>query len=1363
MAASDLPLPRRARRAADEVELRSLIDWRAEPAYVLLGDPGAGKSTSFRAEALSQAGVLVEASDIADGVADAEGLRDSVVFIDGLDQIKAHSRGHGLVPLGSIRAWLAKARPAGFRLSCREADWLGEAEQDALAKVAPDGQVTVLQLEPLTQDEAMVLLQRREQDIGDARAFWLAAEERQLTALFGNPLLLGLMVDAVAERGGQWPRTRSEVYEAACEGLVREDSPAHRVARPPTAGRQAQLLDTAGLLCALLLLSGRSAIALQHPAPPQVIDMAELPAELVLPDAAAALATKAFIAPGGLAQPRHRSIAEYLAARALARRLNEGLPLGRVLALIQGFDGHPVEALRGLLAWLVVEHLPSRSHLLQLDPLGFVLNGDPARLSTPQRLELLQALAKRAAENPWFRQGAWKSHPFGALVSADMADDILAILQRPERDQGHQVYIDCLLDGLLHSELMPALSPALAAWVADPAAYEGNRVTAMQAWQRHCPEADKGAQEREWLEAMKADCFSDPSDRLLGIVLQDAYPERIGPAEVLDYLRPQRVGGTLVQYTAFWEWHLLGKTRPGDAATLVDRWVQLFPSREAEPGHDRLRSLTGKLLAQALRESGDEISDGKLYEWLDIGADKYGIHTPMPESLAYVPAWLSARPKRLHAVLMIGYELVRPDDASARRYFWRAEERLLGAQRPRNHLRWLLDDVCASACDAELAHHVFAQVVGEVVDPGGHYDAPSLEDLENWAAAHDAASTPYVEWLSALTTWPLEHWRGDQHRRNVEHQRERSELLATRRQEWAASLLTLDGPNPDAWLMDHVACAMQGRGWDVEGELPEEKVQDLLDADAVVAQAAIAAVHRTLMRSDLPTAEETLRLSLEQCEPLLLAPALIAADQACVVDRQAPLSWSEPLCQTLVASYLVGRAGEMPFWYRLLAQSRPETVATVLIEYARSRPTNSARLPSIAAACGNEGHEVLAGRVLPELLRLFPSRVSAEAIRGLESHLLSALPRLHPAQAAALVTEKLADQTLSSRARISWLVADLRYRATAIDDIRACVANSRPRRLAVAESLERQALLSVEALPNEEEVLKTLIAAFAPLTRRRSRAGSGAYWVGAAERREDLVRALLNRLAELPSQAAQEALAELANAGGLGEWQATARYSIQAQRSVARQSSFVVTEPRAVALTLANHAPAHAADLKALLLDHLAGIAAELRGANDFALSQFWTDEGTPRDENTCRNLLLSKLRTRLEPLGVTVEPEAAAADQKRMDLKLSFAERAGKVLSLPVEVKKDNHAQLWTACRDQLQRLYAIDPRADGHGVYLVLWFDGSCPLNPDRPRPQNANELLQQLVGDMDEQVHQSISVYVLDLSWSRPNKGRKRRRKA
>jgi hypothetical protein len=1346
-AADELPLPRHARRVDGEPALLPLASWRTETAYVLLGDPGAGKSTSFRAEALAQGAVFVEASDIADDVASSDGLRDQVVFIDGLDQIKANGRGQGTGALGSIRKWLSRARPAAFRISCREADWLGAAERDELGRVAPDGQVTVLQLEPLTEDEALVLLRRRESEIGSAQAFWMEAEARQLTALFGNPLLLDLMVEAVAERGS-WPRTRSEIYAAACERLVRETSRVHLAARPPRAGHDAELLHTAGLLCALLLLSGKSAVVLRG-ATSSTLALEDLPVEFELPHAAAALATKVFVAPAGQAQPRHRSIAEYLAARALARRFDEGLPLGRVLALMLGFDGKPVEALRGLLAWLAVEHLPSRSRLLRLDPLGFVLNGDPARLSPAQRLELLQALAEQAAENPWFRQDAWRSHPFGPLATADMADAYQTLLSQPQRDLGHQAFIDCVLDALCHGERMPPLAPALAAWVEDEAAFEGNRVAALRAWHRHCPAAEKARQERAWLGALMAGTLADPRARLLDEILSEAYPERLGPDEVLDYLRPQNDARLLNHYGDFWHFQVVERTRPGDVLVLIASWLRRFPRGVEEDASRELRELSGKILAKAIQEHGDAVSDAELYDWLALGLDGHGSYDPAPDSVQSVVAWLQDRPDRQLGILEHGYEVQQPDK-QGRRHFWQAEQRLLGAALPPNFLRWLLD-LCADTRDARLARHCFGTVAAELVFPTGRFDTPSLDELADWAEAHADAARPYAEWLTEHLFWPLEHHKGEHYRRHRESRAKHSQELHERRIGWARVLPSLCQRDPDVWLMHQIAFAVQKRFWNVLGDTPLARVQDLLGSEEATAQAALDALEGTLKRSDMPSAVEVIEFADAGRYHLIRPAALLAADSTFTVNSSGSLPWPEALSQTLIAFYLCDGLGDIPSWYRSLVRERPELVAPVYLAYARARLAVRRPLPPTGLwALGHDhDHRALLNLVLPELLGTFPARAGPLARQELERSLLAALPRLPVATAMALIARKLNDSELTPLQRLSWLVADLRYRSGAIDEVMACVARSRARRLALGVSIIRQGLLSTEALPDESRLLRLLLATLAPLTPRLADGGSGL--VGAVEERERLVHSMLNRLALDTSDAARDVLRDLAASPDLHEWRGLAEYSLQSQRSAARQARFALPCPNAVALTLANKSPAHQADLRELLLDHLDTISQELRGSNSFALSQFWTDEA-PRDENDCRNLLLEKLRVKLDPLGILVEPEVAAADLKRMDLKLTFTVPGRATLSLPVEAKKDSHKDLWTAWRDQLQRLYAIDPGASGYGVYLVFWFGHKTQSHPGAAEPSSAEHLRQALEAQMDDRARQQISVYVLDLAWSR-----------
>ena len=275
--------------------------------------------------------------------------------------------------------------------------------------------------------------------------------------------------------------------------LAGEPNGEHRVVKPTVTGT-GPLLEAAGRLCAVQLLSGGSGYTLPDHAEPEV----DYPSfGEVEGDAGGrawqVLGTRLFegVSEGRLA-PAHRQIAEFLAARHLSGLLDDGLTLQRVLALVTGFDGELMPAFRNLVSWLAVHHKPSRKTLSRFDASGLVYAGERDTYSVDEKLEIVRNLGREAGRNPWCQRSIGKVSGIGAIISPDLEESYREILSDSERSHGHQSYVMLLLQMLADGEPLPALAGVLVKTVRDPGWKQGVRCGALAGY------AAPTVQSRSW-------------------------------------------------------------------------------------------------------------------------------------------------------------------------------------------------------------------------------------------------------------------------------------------------------------------------------------------------------------------------------------------------------------------------------------------------------------------------------------------------------------------------------------------------------------------------------------------------------------------------------------------------------------------------------------------------------------------------------------------------------------------------------------------------------------------------------------------------------------------------------------------------
>lgn len=363
--------------------------------YVLLGQGGAGKSTTLRALCQGENGVFLDLGTCSVDHLEAR-LNDAVaagrpVFLDGVDQFASGVS----APLKALAQLVVKASEQGLqvRLGCRPALW--KASIDAMLSSALPG-FRVWNLCPLDRDTATEIVTG---DAGDGAGFidaLVAARRARISAL---PQKLRTMAKYWRVRG-ELPDSQRAAVTCEIDDFLAEHDDERPF--PLSAGRAlniacrlgalATFTDTAVFALGPALDGARGIDRLPDEAEP------DMPAVRVAPeDYAHVLGTGLFEAAGpGVVAFRHQQYSEYLAAKYL---LDRKVAVSRTRQLL---DVHPhsgiIPAARiGVAAWLLALDPGLLGELIDANAEALIESGVEVH-SGEIRAELVRAFLSQVVE-----------------------------------------------------------------------------------------------------------------------------------------------------------------------------------------------------------------------------------------------------------------------------------------------------------------------------------------------------------------------------------------------------------------------------------------------------------------------------------------------------------------------------------------------------------------------------------------------------------------------------------------------------------------------------------------------------------------------------------------------------------------------------------------------------------------------------------------------------------------------------------------------------------------------------------------------------------------------------------------------------
>lgn len=1370
-----------------------LSDFRDERFYVLLGSPGAGKTTAFEAEAghVDDSLYLTARQVVRSHAHPRSEWRGKTLFIDGLDEVRAGEQ-DVRKPLDCILDFLDRLGSPRARLSCRSAAWLTTNDIEAISSVPGYERLWVLQLDPLTEKDVRKLLDHR---LGKAAyGFFEEAHRKRLHGLLDTPLSLKILMKAM-EKGDEWPESRVETFKLACLALATEVNDEHQTAVRYTTVQEKgppvpplRVLDAASRIAALYLLADKDGIAwdssdVDDPGSVLLINetsdcdgnstrlawesalfvphraMPGWPHELLALDE---VEEPAVPQPSpGAHIPVHEHVAAYLAARHLKKAVAETAVLPRVLSLLTAGGGVP-SPLRGVAAWLAALCPDARRLLIDLDPVGVVAYGDIGVFDEDEKAHALDRLSTHAgpSSDPW-------NLPYtalGGLMTPRTMNDLRGYMHGNSRSETVQQAVALLLRGVAAAPLRcgdQVSGKELLATARDSTWSLPVRHSALAAAIELPDNPEEVAMRLQLLKDINAGKVDDPVDDLRAYLFRDLYPSRLPPEEAWDYL-PIPVNSIIGAQ--------LSQSSPRHCGQLLDS----LHARVTQPDYMwdiSLNDLAWDLLERAIEADSGSVQVEKLYNWIKLAAFNWGdgmwshrqpdneFHARFggTDPVHTVQQWLANRPavqKELLVEFLHRHAHVQEIDLAFQAMEFR--QTVFGDGQPDDFHEWCFQQ--ASAMSAEFENPA-RWLVECAVEPRRR-----SRSADEWlpTALRQVDDDPVlVDQLRALA----EHDR-ERRRREMQYRTRRPKRKAT----LASHVLEhrdalLKGAGPEGLLVE------LGRAYFGDfGEDPVDgagRLRAKLASDDDATDVALNALARVPTGGAGPDIPEIMKLDGERRFAVWALPFLAGLDVMARRGADVPGVLGEGL-ERAVWCYLATPLNdpEMPGWFADLLESHAEMVATVFVELhrnrIRSKRDDSALLPTMTL---DERYRHVVRLALPDLLKAFPAKGYGTQLLLLRQVLVAAI--LHVPEEVAPRVRDRAVPKMNGAQRITWLGAGVAVAPSEfVSDAVAFVEKGRPARgkhlvdvlHAVWEAQEAHDGGPLFDAGTEPAAVASLVSTLG----RRHRpfwlgveGGIGGYTV--LDNASTLVEhMILGCLADNPTRDASLELDRLSKDSSLKEWHITLKEGLERQLELRYSTEHSIPTVKEVEDVLRDGPPASAADLTALVVDRLERLAREIRDSSTDDWQQYWNeDKGRknerrppwPKDENLCRNALLSALRQRL-PSGVDARREASYAEEARADIRVCFGSHA-----IPIEIKKSSHRELWSAMRKQLMAKYARDPESARHGVYVVLWFGSGGPepakTPPKVPRPKSPDELARRLREDLSEAERLRIKVVVVDVS--------------
>jgi hypothetical protein len=1286
---------------------------RTEP-LVILGEAGMGKTHLLNWLGMSPgffrctARQLINRHDPTTLLNNAE-----VLVIDGLDEVSSQKDGDAV---DLVLRQLGKLDYPRFILACRVADWRSVTGLEAIHEQYPQKPVE-LHLEPFNEDDASAFLSAT-LGVTSARSVIEHFNARGLNGLLGNPQTLELIARVAGS--GTLPGTRGELFERAIEVLRVE----HSDTKVSNQAGQETGLDAAGAAFAGLILTGSEAIVRISAAnvaegEVQLSDISILPGGEILESM---LGTRLFRSDGVERFTYiHRRVGEYLGARWLTKQANTPQKRRRLLSLFHSYGLVP-SSLRGIHAWLAMDPAFTKA-VIAADPMGLIEYGDADELTADQARLLIKSLELLANDNPRFRD--WGPYALRCFRSPGVIEDIRRLISTPETS-----FYLCLLmlEAIKGSGIASALRGELQKIVLDPQAYFACRKIAGEV----LVEANEDI---DWPTVLYTLGISgDELSIRLAIELADEVGyEQLDANFIVSLVVAYAESGSRTIGVLMY----LEKNLPdGQIAGVLDFLAiaaKSFGKGDEWPGNNVLTDLAYHLIVRGLEAGG--ISAHKLWSWLEPFHSRDGYQRDSHQKLHE----LIRRDDNLRQSVQRLVILELPSDYSAYQQAWRLSDRSTGFTLSDTDVIALLN--CLDPTDhSDERWRDLVQL--------SQHDSEAGSEVRAVARLFAAQRPDLLLWIDKLSEPTIPDWQIKQTEQERKRRAKQTAIHAGHRSSYVSCIDQMRAGDYGAIVDPAKAYLNLFNG--IEDAPAHKRIGQWLGDD--IGEVAHAGFEAFLMLDPpRPTAQQ-IAMSLTEGKRYDATYIIVAA----LAERQRQgVGFDNVTNERLMAglfelrrSRIDDHAGVSGLIEAVEAaiQTRGCWKEAMTLYHEPQLQKRCVNVDGLFTLMHDQAHVTMSTELAAEWLERFPDLPIGPEIeladRLIRSGKFEELRRISALRSISMDDER----------RRNWIAIG------AIVDFPSIKAQLGAQPIEpelfwhIRNRISNRFSEDVTVLLNAEQsewVINTFRSVW-PMVERPSGPSSGNsnFWDAS-----NFIVQLIRRLGNDSSDEAIDALVRLREAPFDG-YSEEIKVVIAEQKRIRVEATYVSPSLAVIAAITRSLPPMSLLDLQTLALEELAITQAKIKSDDAESWRGFYDDTKTPFVEERCRDHLLGLLRQGSS--GITFDPETHVAADKEVDITCS----AG-TLRIPIEIKGQWHPELWMGSDRQLDALYTQDWRAEGRGIYLVLWFGEQLHTTkrlkrPGRhqPFPATADELKSMLVATSKSAQEGRVAVFVLDLTRGDPS---------